>query len=664
MEGSVGAVRVWSTIAIASCAVFLAGCSAVPGNNPTEAVSNSSPGTALQGKVYGGQQPIVGAKVYLFAANPAGYGSTSISLLTDVPGVTTKDTNDSNYYVTTQTGGTFSITSDYNCQNSSYQVYLYSIGGNTGGGTNSAAGLLAGLGTCGNLSSTEFIVINEVSTVATAFAIAGFATDPYHVANSSVTGLSQTGLANAFSTITNLETLGTGASFTATTKTSPVGDGSVPEQTIYTLANILAACVSTTGPTSSQCNTLFTSAKNGTSTPTDTAGAAINIAHNPGANISALCGLQSATPPYGPALSCTQNALPNDFSLAITYSGGGLDGTGQGPETIAIDGSGNVFVPNYTSNSITKFSPAGSILSGTNGYTGGGLDNPTAVAADIYGNIWSANYFGESVSEFSMNGTTLSYPPGFLGGGLNEPYGIAIDSSSYTWMVNSGGNSLSEFNSSGSAESPAADSGTGTLGGFSLGAAAGGPSGAAVDTSGNLWVTNTNASISSLIEATPNVTPGLAPSITNFTGGNVNSPYGVAIDGSGDIWVTNQGGNGSVSEFGPGGSVITLNSAYTGGGINGPFGISIDGLGNVWIANKYGNCITELNSNGNAVSPSTGYMSEGLNEPYGIAVDPSGNVWVTTDNGSASLTEFIGLAAPVVTPLQEGVKLSELGARP
>jgi streptogramin lyase len=638
-------VRVLSAIMMASCALLAAGCSGVPGTNSTGTISNSVQGTALQGKVNGGQQAIVGAHVYLFAVNTTAYGDASLSLLTSGTG-RTKDGN-GNYYVTSQSGGSFNISGEFTCPNANSQVYLYSIGGNTGGGTNSAAGLLAGLGTCGNLSDSQYIVINEVSTVVTAYAIAGFATDATDVSSSS-SGQAAIGVANAFLTIGNLETQSTGLVPTTTT----AGDGAVPQKEIYTLANIIAACVSTTGPPGGTCGTLFSDAKNGANAPTDTATAAINIAHNPGTNVGALFLLQTANPPYQPALT----TAPNDFTLAVTYTGGGLDGTGQGPETIAIDGSGNIFVPNYTSNSISKFSPLGAILSGTGGYTGGGLDNPTAVAADIYGNIWSANFSGDNASEFSSKGVTLSIPPGFTGGGLNNPYGIAINSSSEVWIVDSGGNALTEFTSEGTADSPSS--------GFSLGAAAAGPSGAAVDTSGNIWVTNTNAVTSSIIKAVPSATPGVAPTTTNYEGGGLNSPYGIAIDGSGDIWITNQGGNGSLSEFGPNGSAITQNSVYTGGGLYLPFGIAIDGLGNVWVANKYVNCISEFNSGGNAVSPSTGYTSAELNGPYGIAVDPSGNVWVTTDNSTASLTEFIGLAAPVVTPLQEGVVLSELGTRP
>jgi hypothetical protein len=50
--------------------------------------------------------------------------------------------------------------------------------------------------------------------------------------------------------------------------------------------------------------------------------------------------------------------------------------------------------------------------------------------------------------------------------------------------------------------------------------------------------------------------------------------------------------------------------------------------------------------------------------PYGIAVDGSGNVWVASDDNVAPLTEFVGVAAPVVTPLVDGELFQELGTRP
>ena len=93
-------------------------------------------------------------------------------------------------------------------------------------------------------------------------------------------------------------------------------------------------------------------------------------------------------------------------------------------------------------------------------------------------------------------------------------------------------------------------------------------------------------------------------------------------------------------------------------------GIAVDGSGNVWIANYGGNsAVSEFSSSGVAISPATGYQGGGPSYPDGIAVDGSGNVWLS-GGVNANVTEFIGGAAPVVTPLAVGVKNNMLGTRP
>ena len=183
------------------------------------------------------------------------------------------------------------------------------------------------------------------------------------------TALGATGLNNVDSPLDNLYTSTTGLALA----TTPAGNGTVPQSEINTLANILAACINsngavTGGASPTPCYTLFTNALSGGTTgtqPTDTATAAINIAHNPGANVANLYGLQTGTSPFQPMLS----AAPNDFTLAIVYTGGGL----YSPEGVAIDASGNVWVASSSlGGSINKFSPAGAAISGSTGYTGGG----------------------------------------------------------------------------------------------------------------------------------------------------------------------------------------------------------------------------------------------------------------------------------------------------
>ena len=189
---------------------------------------------------------------------------------------------------------------------------------------------MAVLGDCpaaGNFAAaTPFVMVNEVSTVAAAYALAGFATDSTHV-GSSGTALALTGIANAFANAGNLVMLSTGVALA----TTPAGNGTVPQAEINTLGNVSAACVNWSPPGTgySPCATLFFYGGNGLTVPGDTATVAMNIAHNPGANVTALYGLASGTPPFVPGLS----AAPNDWTLAIQLSGGGL----SAPAGIAID---------------------------------------------------------------------------------------------------------------------------------------------------------------------------------------------------------------------------------------------------------------------------------------------------------------------------------------
>jgi streptogramin lyase len=578
-------------------------------------------GAAISGEVHGGQQPIVGASVYLYAANTTGYGNASVSLLTSATG-NPADGN-GNYYVITDANGNFSITGDYTCPSTASQVYLYAIGGNPGSGTNSAAGLLAALGACtasGTLSSTLFAWVNEVSTIATAYSIAGYATDATHVSSSS-SALAATGIANAFDTVQNLETLSTGvANFEPYYDTEETGQsGNVPQSGIDTLANILAACINSTGPGSTGCTTLLGSALSGGTTgtaPTDTATAAINMAHNPGSNIAALYALSTASPPFAPALS----AAPNDFTISINFLGDLNEAQG-----IAIGPSGAVWVANNGGTSISHFTHVGK--AGT--YTGGGLDDPYDIAIDASGNAWATSQGNDTINELNSSGTAES-GSGYTGAGLDYPCGIAIDTLGDAWVASPNDNNISEFSSEGSVTSSI------TTGGSDY------PGAVAFDVSGNVWVANEGSSISEFNSSGTAITGS-----SGYTGGGLDDPQAIAVDASGNVWIAN-GGSNSISEFSSSGMALSPSTGYTGGGLHDPESIAIDGAGNVWTA-SVNFTLNEFNSSGVALSGSNGYKGiQAYAGSNGIAIDGSGNVWVTS---SEDVIEFVGAASPVVTPI-------------
>jgi sugar lactone lactonase YvrE len=143
------------------------------------------------------------------------------------------------------------------------------------------------------------------------------------------------------------------------------------------------------------------------------------------------------------------------------------------------------------------------------------------------------------------------------------------------------------------------------------------------------------------------------------------TPSGIAVDAAGvatnvskgHVWTANYYSS-SVSELelNNDGTVTVVSTGYTGGGLDQPNSVAIDGAGNVWITNFRGASITELqgassSQPGGPISTSSGYGQDAsLSAPFGVAIDASGNVWVS-NQGSTSITEFLGAAAPVRTPL-------------
>jgi hypothetical protein len=631
----------------------LSGCSASFGD-----VSNTSTQTAMhvRGMVRGGQQPIDGAHVYLYAASTGAYGGNGIapspanastSLLTVATGNT--DGN-GQHYVTTDAGGNFEINGAFACTPNT-QVYLYSTGGNpqlsgTGasGTPNPAATLLAVVGDCASATpgaafpNVTSVAMNEISTVAASYALAGFATDPLHIgAPSGVSGhsLSGIGLANAFNMALNIVNQASGVP----NETLPLNNKAVvPYTTINTLADILAACVNSNGVSSSGCSTLFANTTYG-STPADTATAAISIAQHPGANVSNLLTLATNASPFQSFLSSA-----NDLSLSIGYyTNSGLNFS----EGIAIDSLGNAWVANYSS-SVTKISSAGAFLSGSRGYNSGGLSNPGSITIDGSNNAWVGN-IGGNVVKLSSTGAPLSGANGYVA----EGGGVAIDGSGNAWTTGSG-ISLIELSNTG-----AVLSGTNgyTGGGLSM------PVGIAIDGSGNIWLPNQGNSVTEFSGA------GTALSGTNgYIGGGLNFPDGIAIDASGSAWVTNYEGS-SLTKLSNTGAALSGSSGYTGGSLAFPTAIAIDGSGNAWVTNYGGGTVTELSSTGAVLSGINGYMGSGLSAPTGIAIDGSGNAWVS--NYADFAVEIIGIGTPVITPIAAGLPIlptkdgsSNLGTRP
>jgi len=615
---------------------------------------DASSGTALRGMVHGGQQPISGAHIYLFAANTTGYGQPSSSLLLHVPGLTALDSSggptDGDYYVTSAADGSFTITGDYLCA-ANQQVYLLALGGDTGSGTNSAAGLMSVVGNCPGVtfSPLTYVEVNEVTTVAAAYSMAGFAIDATHV-SSSGSALALKGISDAFQNAFNIADQSTG---TAQATTPTGGTGNPPH--INTIADILASCVNSSGSTSSNCMTLMDNARSAGVTgtvPTETATAAINIAHYPGAAVATLYGLLTGvSSPFS-----AETTQPYDFTVQVAYlySYSASSSPQSGVTQVAVDGSNEIWVSGYT-----KFTAYGALDAPADGFANSCQLAPFGgMAFDSFGSLWLPNLYsdadddpGTSVCKQASNGGLTSPVAGYTGGGLYKPESIAIDGSNHIWMRDQA--ALSEFDDSGNAISPAPSGDTATSLGNSSGSIA-------IDGLGFIWASSFGTN-----NVTKFTSGGVPVSGTSsFSGGGLTTPR-LAIDHAGNVWSANNGGaNGpySLSKLNNNGDIVSPSTGFTGGGLYYPTAIAIDGLGSIWTANF--TTVSEFSNSGTAISPAPyGYVTSGFGPLRGIAVDASGDVW-TASGGNPDLIQLIGAAAPVVVPLSAGVAGNTLGTEP
>jgi streptogramin lyase len=285
---------------------------------------------------------------------------------------------------------------------------------------------------------------------------------------------------------------------------------------------------------------------------------------------------------------------PTGAPLSATgYAGGGLNESFG----MAIDAGNNIWFANEQSNggvnsnlgTVTVLNASGQPLSGSSGYTAGGIYFPIGVTADPNGNMWIVNYGNSTVTLLNNSGTSLSGATGWGRTSLAFPVALAVDSNHNAWVANQSANTITKIS---------ADGATNTVITCCQGA-----SGIATDQSNNVWVANYYG------DSLSEVSNSGVVLLNGITGGGVLHPQGIAVDGAGKVWVANYRGN----------SISVVSGASSA-------------------------------SPGTFLSPANGFGTDAsLLAPYGLALDASGNAWVS-NFGSDTITQFIGIATPIKTP--------------
>ncbi|MES2394179.1 MAG: hypothetical protein V4555_21280, partial [Acidobacteriota bacterium] len=527
-----------SLCALAFASLLATGCGSMATFPATSASSPTTLLAAMQGKVHGGQGPILGAHVYLFQASQAGYGSPATSILRQ------DDTGQSDSlgaYVTTGAGGSFTITGDYGCTQGQV-VYLLATGGNPGLSVpNPTIALMAVLGVCpsgGTFSSSLSITVDELTTVAGAYALSGFMTDVTHL---SAPSTAVAAITNAAANANFLVDTSAGA----TRALTPNGHGTVPAAEINTLGNILAYCINSDG--TSNCSSLFALAQNGSTTPTDTLTAMLNIVHNPGANVAALYNLVGTKgDPFQPTLT----TAPNDWSVEVTFNSASANDLPAGQSRMAFDASGNLWIPH--SPGTQEIGPDGSLLA-TNPLVSGSY----AAISPTDGSIWVAGQ-GLYYNSSPVNDSGTNYS--------NQEVSVALDSAGNAWTGNQGPPSFGEFTGTTAVVTNAY-----SVGGLQQSGGGVESNGIAVDSLGDVWTLWRDHSLAAEIDSAGNAI-SLA---TGATGPSLYAPTSIAIDASDNAWILGQ--SNQITVFTSSAALASGSGYPTSGFLTDPQDIAFDG---------------------------------------------------------------------------------------
>jgi sugar lactone lactonase YvrE len=251
---------------------------------------------------------------------------------------------------------------------------------------------------------------------------------------------------------------------------------------------------------------------------------------------------------------------PYGTGTAITLVSSGLNG----PEGVAVDGSGNVYIADTFSKTIKEWSPSTQQVSTL---VPSDLSGPVGVAVDGSGNVYIADTANNAIKEWSpstQHVTTLAVS------GLLDPDGVAVDGSGDVYIADTGtNNAIKEWSASTQQVS--------TLVPYALYS----PSALAVDVSGNVYFAE-GAQVKEWSASTQQITT-LVPSA-------LSAPLGVAVDGSGNVYIAADGDS-AVEEWSAVTRQVTTLASFT---QYGPTGVGVDGSGNVYASDEVENAIYEL----------------------------------------------------------------------
>jgi sugar lactone lactonase YvrE len=259
-----------------------------------------------------------------------------------------------------------------------------------------------------------------------------------------------------------------------------------------------------------------------------------------------------------------------------------------------------------------------------------------------------STFIGDHIAGYAGDGTSVV--------AFNSPSDIALDSSGNLFIADSGNFRVREV-SSNIASTFAGGGVKYTEGGLASASLLGNPHGVAVDSSGNVYIADSDSNKIYKVDSKGVITTvvgaaagfGYAGDGGNASAAQVNSPWSVAVDSSGNIYFVDLY-NARIRMVSSSGTVSTLagsgTARYSGDGgaaqnalMNTPLGVSTAPGGIVYVTDTNNQRVRRIGSDGviatTAGSGSPGFAGDGsaatsaqIAFPGGTAVDSAGNLYI------------------------------------
>ena len=401
--------------------------------------------------------------------------------------------------------------------------------------------------------------------------------------------------------------------------------------------------------------------------------------------------------------------LPNSIITTIagnttpSFSGDGGAATNAslyGPQGVAFDTAGNLYVSDSGNNRIRKVDTNGIITTvagnGSAAYggdsgaaTNASVISPNGVALDALGNLFVADSGNNRIRKVDTNGVITTFVgdgnAAYTGDGgaatnasINSPTGVIIDASGNLYFGANYNNCVRIVSTNGIINTVAG--GGNPSGDYQGGpyannnAALYSPNGMAFDSRGNLYIADTannrirKVTTNNLISTVAGVgnlsyATGDAGPATNAS---INFPTAVAFDARGNLYIAADYNNNDIRKVDTNGIITTVagsgnrtygGGSYTGDGgpatnatLNAPGGLVFDAVGNLMIADSANNCVRKIYYGGIPRLTLANITTNNTGNYTVVITGPNGSI----TSAVAALTVVLKPAI-VVQPASQGV---------